>query len=489
MRDTKVLALGENRGAPRLWMQGRCLQRAGFVPGAPIRIDGGDRHLVLSLVEPSELTPNAVSRKVRKTADGREVVDPVIDLNSRALLGRFDGIEALRVALSEGQIIITPLESELRAQTRGKRLADRLAGNQPLEVGSLAFGAGLLDSVLHQAFEEQDMPTHLAFANEVREDLIEHAAQHHPAVAADTKLLCMPMQELAFDERVLRHVPPVDILVAGLPCSGASVAGRAKRHLPQPEDHPLVGHLVAAAVAVIARVNPALIVIENVPSYASSASAAILRNQLRDFGYGVHERRFLATEFGDLEQRERWCMVAATRGLQINLDDVQPAPFVARTLADVLEPAEAVADRWSPMNGLKAKQSRDLEAGKNFKMQIYAGTEASIGTLTKGLSKNRSTDPKFRHPQQPELLRVPTVREHGRIKGFPERTITAIEALGFTSGHEALGQAVCAGPFTALFRYLARSLRVAGQALPSVSQRPSSGRTDGARTGLVLAAA
>jgi len=41
----------------------------------------------------------------------------------------------------------------------------------------------------------------------------------------------------------------------------------------------------------------------------------------------------------------------------------------------------------------------------------------------------------------------------------------------------------------ALFRYLARRLRVAGLALPSVSQRPSSGRIDGARTGLVLAAA
>jgi DNA (cytosine-5)-methyltransferase 1 len=222
------------------------------------------------------------------------------------------------------------------------------------------------------------------------------------------------------------------------------------------EDHPLVGHLVAPAIAIIARLNPAVFTLENVTSYAGTASAAILRHQLRDLGYVVHERKFLATEFGDLEARERWCMVAVTKGIDLDLDEVLPAPFAVRTLNDILEPLEAVADRWSEMQGLKDKEVRDLEAGKNFKMQVYDGGESSIGTLTKGLAKNRSTDPKIRHATNPDLLRVPTVREHARAKGVDERLV---EGLTFTVGHEVLGQGICAAPFRALFRYLARELR------------------------------
>jgi DNA (cytosine-5)-methyltransferase 1 len=448
MKTYKVLALGEHRGTPRLWLQGRFPANAGFKPGTRFEVERGERHIALKVADDGTYL---VSRKERG-----EKVDPVIDLNSQEVLGIFNGLSALRVVMRENEIMVMPLESELRARARAERLKQRLESGAPLEVGALAFGAGVLDNVLHGAFEEEGVPTHLAFANEIREDLLEQAVEVNRVIEPDTKVLCAPMQEVAFDERAMRQIPQVDILTAGLPCSGASVAGRAKRKLEQMEDHPLVGHLVAPAIAIIARLNPAVFTLENVTSYAGTASAAILRHQLRDLGYVVHERKFLATEFGDLEARERWCMVAVTKGIDLDLDEVLPAPFAVRTLNDILEPLEAVADRWSEMQGLKDKEVRDLEAGKNFKMQVYDGGESSIGTLTKGLAKNRSTDPKIRHATNPDLLRVPTVREHARAKGVDERLV---EGLTFTVGHEVLGQGICAAPFRALFRYLARELR------------------------------
>src|SRR3546814_14159040 len=77
------------------------------------------------------------------------------------------------------------------------------------------------------------------------------------------------MQELAFDASALLKLPKVDILEAGIPCTAHSPAGRAKKSLAKPEDDPQAGHLVAGFLAIAAAVNPAVILVENVPSSRS----------------------------------------------------------------------------------------------------------------------------------------------------------------------------------------------------------------------------
>lgn len=89
-------------------------------------------------------------------------------------------------------------------------------------------------------------------------------------------------------------------------------------------------------------------------------------------------------------------------------------------------------------------------------MQIFSGEETSINTLTKGIAKNRSTDPKIAHPSDPDLLRIPTALEHARCKGAPERLI---QDLPQTTAHELLGQAVCYSPFKALGLHLGQALK------------------------------
>lgn len=448
MQAYKTVALGSHRGAPRVWIEGLFPERAGFKPGSKYKAEKAEDHLVLKLSQDG-------SRVVSSKVTGSRTV-PVMDLNSRELLDIFPEGSALRLVMKEGEIVISPLASEKRRQARTQRLLEKLTRKEPLAVGALAFGGGVLDHALHAGLGHSGIRTQLAFANEIREELIEHAALCNDIVAPDTVALAAPLQELAFDERAMRLVPKVDILTAGLPCSGASIAGRSRLKLALPEEHPMVGHLVAAAVAVIARVNPSLFVLENTGTYQRTASAAILRLQLRDLGYTTHEREFLATDFGDLERRQRWCLVAATKGLEIDLNAIVPQPYAARTLNDILEPLEAVADRFRPMEGLKAKQERDVAAGHGFKMQVYTGQETSINTLTKGLAKNRSTDPKIQHPENPDLLRIPTVREHARAKGVPAHLV---EGLSQTLGHEVLGQGVCYSPFVALGAYLGKQLK------------------------------
>lgn len=446
-----ITTLGSHRGAPRLWLQGPMHARAGFVPGARYQVDMGSRHITLRLRREGTRT---VSRRAR-----RERMDPVIDVNSRDDLRPFVGMARLRVIVRTGEILVTPLESELRIMERENRLLAAAAERQ-LVTGAIAFGGGVLDHIMHTTMSSMGIRTRTAFVNEIREDLVSHAVTANPVVDDDTILIIAPIQEAAFDERLMRQLPHVDLLVAALPCSGASLAGRAKRHLGQPEDHPEVGHLVAAAIAVIARTCPSCCVLENVPSYGRSASASMLRSQLRDLGYIIHETELNATDFGDLEARRRWCMVAVSRGMKLELEDLhKDAPVLAgsRTLGDILEHHDApgIAERWSTMAGLRAKEERDAAAGNGFRMQVYTEESNSIGTLTTGMSKVRSTDPKIQHPHHPELLRVPTAREHARAKGVDPALVAG---LSHTIAHELLGQSVCAGPFRAVFTRIAAAI-------------------------------
>lgn len=458
LTTASVLQISEHRGNPRLWLQGCAPQRAGFVPGARFDVLPHARGVVLQLSEEGTRT---VSRKARKAAASAEAstshpaVAPVVDVNSAADLATLGETRTVRVVYGKGVIYVSPLASEVRRTRRLTALRSRLASGAPLRTASVAAGAGVLAHAVHTGLAAGGLVSEVAIFNEIRPELCEQALEHNHCLGPQTVVLNMPLQELAFDNEVLARVGEVDLVELGLPCSGASVAGRAKRGLVHPEAHPDVGHLAAPALALLVKLNPVVAIFENVPQYASTASASILRQQLRDLGYVTHERELLATDFGDLEARKRWAMVAVTRGVDFDMASLTSPGPSARTLADVLEPAHRVADRWSEMQGLKAKEVRDLSEGKNFRMQVYTGSERSIGTLTKGLAKNRSTDPKIQHPDHPELLRVPTVSEHARIKGVPPELV---EGLSFTVGHQLLGQAVCVSPFQQLAQHVAKAL-------------------------------
>jgi DNA (cytosine-5)-methyltransferase 1 len=450
MQTYKLVTLGAHRGSPRLWITGFFAERAGFQAGAKFEAIKNADHMVLRV---SHRGSRRVSSK-QAAAGTRKI--PIIDLNSRTLLDIFPARCALRLIMRPGEILITAIASVRRRVERTTRLLRRLERGEALAVGTLTSGGGVLDHALKTGLADAGVATRLRWANEIREDLMEQAFAHNEAFDAATIALEGPIQEIAFDESVMARVPHVDVLIAGLPCSGASTPGRTRRRLAVAEAHPLVGHLVVAALAVVPRVNPSALLLESVTNYQRTASAAILRNQLREWGYDIYEREFLGTEWGDLEARRRWCMVALTRGIEFDLETLVPAPHAARALGSVLEPLEAVAHRFSPMAGLKARQARKQAQGDRFLMQVYTGSEPYIHTLTKGITKNRSTDPKIQHPHHPELLRNPTAREHARIKGVPERLI---EGLPQTTAHELLGQSICYAPFRALGAHLGNALR------------------------------
>jgi DNA (cytosine-5)-methyltransferase 1 len=459
LNTAKLLSIKEHRGAPRLWIEGNAPLKSGFEPGRHYCVERKGNTLVLSLNE------TGVRKVSKKTSTKGDI--PVLDLNSVKDLELFKNQKVVRVVFGPGCVVISATASEKRRQTRLERVRNKLLKNEPLACGGICAGGGVLSHAIHAGFKQAGVAARTAFHNEIRDELAEHAQTVNDALDADTQMLVMPLQELAFDDEVTRRVGEVDIIELGLPCSGASVAGRSKLSLGIPEEHPDVGHLVVGALALLAKLNPAVAIFENVVPYAKSASAVLIRQQLRDMGYDCHEREFFGPDWGALEARRRWCLVAVTRGIDFDLEALTPAPFVPQTIGDILDPLETVEDRWSEMTGLKAKQERDIAAGKGFRMQIVGPDQTTCPTLTKGITKNRSTDPKFPHPTNPDLLRIPTAREHARCKGVPERLI---DSLAQTTAHELLGQGIVYQPFLQLGAYVANTLKAWAKASEALGE-------------------
>lgn len=463
-----IKKIGQNRGCPRVWLEGTQTARAGFKPGQRYDISVQGQTIVL------QANPDG-SRVVSAKQSG-EKVNPVIDLNSRELLAIFDGMSAVRVAVKEGQIYLVPLASELKKQERFKRLKEKLENGDPLTIGSLSHGGGVLSHAIHSGLKAAGIKTELGFANEIREDLIEHAAVHNDAWTDRTTVFAAPMQELAFDERGLAHIPRVDLIEFGLPCQAASKAGRSKRHLVNPESQPEVGHLVVSALVILSKTNAAIAIIENVPEYAFSASADIMRNQLRDMGYTTHERVLNGKEWGTLENRNRWCMIAVTQGIAFDFEQLMRPDSRVRRVEEVLDPSIGPDDeRWRTFQYLKTKQVRDAAAGNSFGMQIVSPDDSSVPVLRKGYHKGGSTDPLLRHPSNPDLLRQFTAGEHAQIKEVPKHLL---EGLSNTVSHEVLGQGVVYPPFRDVGQHVGNALnRLAGR--PEVALPGRDGITTG----------
>lgn len=462
MKDFTVQRIGDHKGAPRFYKEGRRIALAGFTPGtlysATLHQEQG---MLVLKVDPTDGVYK-VSKKAARTGEAGEI--PVIDVNSKELLGMFEGLDQVRVIVRDKQIVILALATEIRRKERETRITDKIRNGVPLEVGSVSHGIGVLSHALHKGLETSGVPSRQAFACDIEPVYIDQAEKVNDCWDDRTIKVTAPLQEFASDEWALQTVGKLDILESGIPCTGASKAGMAKKHLAKAEDDPNVGHLMHGLLVLIARLNPAIAILENVEVYQSTASMGIFRNQMRDLGYVVHERILAAKDFGALENRRRLCAIGVSKGLSFNFDDLELPVHIARTVSQILDPVPLDDTSWSKLQYLVDKQERDIAAKKGFRMQRVQASDTQVPTITSGYFKRRSTDPYCQHPENPELLRLFTPGEHARIKGVPENLIDGMSA---TRAHQGLGQSVCYEPFVSVGQLIGKHLvrhLMAGQA-------------------------
>jgi len=446
MRRYIVRQMGEHRGAPRIYLDTKALKLAGFEPGTPYHRAIENGKVIL------RLDPNGDFRVSKKEKRG-EII-PVLDINSKAALAPLEGMKAVRLVIQDNLICMMPTASEANARRRLERLRKNLASGQLLSA-SLSHGGGILDNAAHHGLEDAGVKSNLAFANEIDGDLLEHSSESNEVWNSQSIGIAAPMQEAVQDEWLMTRIPQVDVLAVGIPCSGASRAGASKRGLDMMESHPEVGHLAASFLMVIQRTQPSIVVVECVKEYQQTASAQIIRQHLRDSGYQVNEVILNGRDFGVLENRTRWFLVAATHGISVDLEALAPVCTPVRTVSEVLEPVGEDSDAWRDFQYLKTKAVRDAEKGNGFAMQIVEPSDSSVPVLRKGYHKGGSTDPLLKHPSKEGLYRLFSAVEHARIKQIPEHLIAGMSQ---TKAHELLGQSVLYAPVRALFKRIGSAL-------------------------------
>jgi DNA (cytosine-5)-methyltransferase 1 len=375
---------------------------------------------------------------------GKDAGTPVIDAVGREIGQTFGAGTRVRVLFQPGRIRIIVHPSDAAQAERAARLADKIARGEAIDTGAVCFGAGILDAAIHDGLAQSGIAAHLRFAVDIDGDALEHAMAHNPVWRDDT--ISVTDDVALVDPSTL---PRVDMLIAGLICTAASRPGRAKqrsldRELRHPEGHE-GGSAFVHLIRFIAALNPAIVLLENVPLYASTAGYAALLTTLRTLGYSLSETVVASPAWGCIENRERLVMVATT-GAAVSLDGLAPN-IAPGPLAGVLEPMADDDIRWRSHLHQQAYVARDLAAGSNFRLQLVDTATTKIGTIGRGYSRDRRTEPHIMHPTDPHRSRLLTVTEHARVKRIPEHLVAG---LGHMRGHQVLGQSIAYPPFVSV---------------------------------------
>lgn len=465
--NTKI---GENRGRARVWLEGVKLEREGFLPGMRYDLELQDSQIVLRTSENGYFT---ISRRER---NGK--ILPIIDICSDQLRRLFSGVNMLRVALRQGSIVITAHASHGRVTERVQRLIDNVEQDKALQVCSLFHGGGVLDKALHAGLSSAGVQSNVAVAVELEAKYLDSSLRNNPELWTESSIVI----DSAIQNVDLDHTAAaVDILIGGIPCTGASKSGRSKNKLQYAESHADAGALFFHFLQFVQVLNPSIVLIENVPEYANTASMEVIRSVLGSLDYQVQERILDGHEFGSLEKRKRLCVVAISNGLEFDfqLESIQSTRTAQSRIQDVLDPIALDSDCWHTFEYLADKEIRDKQLGKGFSRQLLSGNEAFCGTIGKDYAKCRSTEPFLIHPENPDLSRIFTAQEHARIKGIPESTIAGLPQ---SVAHQVLGQSIIFPVFEAVGHALGHALmslqQVVQTCLPALSMSDTGAHND-----------
>ncbi|RJX72650.1 DNA cytosine methyltransferase [Pseudomonas sp. LS-2] len=446
------VTIGETRsGVARVWMEGQKLLHAGVNIGAKyvVRADESQKRIELVPAEPSAVGEGVVTVSKRER---NGLITPLLEIRTDLLKSFYDGCEKVRVAIRNGRLAITALHVEMKIRERVERLKQKIANKEKLACGTLFHGAGVMDKAIHSGLLAAGVAAFIQVGVEVNGDYLDASLRNNPELWTSESLV---VNSDIRDLDLSNAMPQLDLLWAGIPCTGSSRAGKAKNKLKHAEEHDTAGTLFNDFLDFAKASNPAVILIENVADYAQSAGMAVIRSLLKSRGYDMHEKVLLGTDFGVLEARERMVFVAISKRLDVEFSFPAPTGKTNLKVADILEDIPLDSDRWNEYEYLAIKEKRDKEQGKNFRRQLISYNATSVGTMTRGYQRVRSTDPHLQHPTDPKLSRLFTPVEHARLKGVPA---SIVDGVADTKAHEILGQGVIGPVFEAVGRSIGMAI-------------------------------
>jgi len=442
--QTSYLKLADHKNGKRLWLQGLRLEEAGYAIGRSFSLHYCQDRNTLTL----QLSDEGTNKVCRKKVGERYY--PLIDIVNQRLAALFEGVDRVQVILEHNRITIEYHRFDRQRIEREKRLADTVQSGRPISMASMAHGAGLMDYYIHQGLQDGKVSSGLVWAVEPENVYLQTSWNNNPTWSYECEVI-----EGRIEDADHSQLKAAQILVAGLPCTGASLSGRSKNKLKFAEQHESAGTAFIGYLMAIQALSPAICILENVPQYSSTVSMHMIRETLTDWRYKVHEV-IVDRELGALEDRKRLCMVAVSQGIDFEFD-LQPVREREQTLGEILENIPANSTLWNACTYLDKKQEKDKAAGKGFSMQLVDEDSTKVGTIGRSYCKWRSTEPLVaNHPDRPELRRLLTVAELSKVKTIDPKLVAGMSR---TRQVEMMGQSVLGVAFQAVGRNIAQCLK------------------------------
>nr|WP_319003968.1 DNA cytosine methyltransferase [Enterobacter cloacae] len=110
---------------------------------------------------------------------------------------------------------------------------------------------------------------------------------------------------------MLAECPPIGLAHYSLGCDDHSNAKSPRDKERSLEDLSTMLDMVYPALKQIEVVNPAVVLVENVPNFKASGAGAMMGTTLRRMGYFLTEMVLNGLDFGAYQGRERYYMVAS----------------------------------------------------------------------------------------------------------------------------------------------------------------------------------
>ena len=447
--------IGRNKDAPRVWLEGLYLLRAGFLPAHRIQVHFSQQRVEITLA------PEGTRVVSSKTRHNQSI--PVLDLNTSALADSFGPITTLQVQINNGTIVLTPTQTERLRATRCRN------GKE----GSLFSGGGLLTEAARLAGYQP------AFAVEINEQYAKVFEENHHEAR---------MFNLSIEDVPVEMLPTVELLSIGLPCEPFSMARRVEKGtgknrnktLP-PEAHPL-GDLTVWAALVIRALNPATVVIEEAPGYLNSGAGFMMRLFLERAGYTVEARVIDPREYGEITARVRTVIVAHSGS---DFRWPEPAPNT-RTFAEIRDDESLLEDRYFTSETkpwLTNHWANQTAKGNGFTSTQLDNQSTSVPCVSKRYFSQQGTGAVVKHLQRAECWRWMTLAEVRRLHGVPDSYYLGEESK--TRAGEILGQGVIVSFFQ---KIIAATRNLGTRQIPksSTTTEDNTVTTDISQLGLVF---
>jgi DNA (cytosine-5)-methyltransferase 1 len=399
--------LNTRNGQPRIWIETSRLNRLGFTPGTPLRIEIPPENNRLKLSTEFTLSNNQVSH--RKTFGQNR---PIIDITAQDKLAPLLDFEEINIRATFGQILINP-------SIRAFAIAKARRTTPPFRVLELFCGGGTLTEAIRQNPLFQ-----ITAGAEINPNFADAWENRHPEAC----LYLGNIHHLHPDD-----YPEFDILAAGIPCTDHSNMGRAKKKLAGRPETGEAGNLFLPVIELAAARMPAAIILENVPPFGNSLAGTCIQDRLKHLGYHVTTQILEPNEqWEEISNRRRWLLTATLKG---EFKPVPPGIPCRKTAADFLDPANQEKDQAEAnaiaktIECLRNHNARHKALGHGFAMTVINGTETKIPTIPKSYHKI-NTGPFVATPFGERMLRKHEIEAIMGCKAPTENYALAVQILG-----------------------------------------------------------